>query len=109
MEWFEHMDVTMHVAMMSILACYVAYLALWVWKREKLIGLLSFTVGAIGSVGGLAILGFAAGFFGPIILAPSSNQGPLLGIFFTGPGGAIVGAIIYVLFVAAKAGKQPNK
>jgi hypothetical protein len=38
-------------------------------------------------------LGFAAGFFGPILLEPGANQGPLLGIFFTGPLGVIVGAI----------------
>ena len=38
-------------------------------------------------IGGLVFGGvaFAAGFFGPIILAPGANQGPLLGIFYTGP------------------------
>jgi hypothetical protein len=41
-------------------------------------------------VGGI---GFVAGFVGPILLMPESNQGPLLGIFITGPLGAIVGAI----------------
>jgi hypothetical protein len=38
-------------------------------------------------------LGFVAGFFGPIIFTPKANQGPLLGIFITGPLGVIVGAI----------------
>lgn len=42
--------------------------------------------------------GFALGFFGPMVLAPGANQGPLLGIFITGPlgflGGLLVGAII---------------
>ena len=38
-------------------------------------------------------IGFVAGFFGPLILAPDANQGPLLGIFITGPLGAVVGAI----------------
>jgi hypothetical protein len=37
--------------------------------------------------------GFVAGFFGPMILAPGANQGPLLGIFITGPLGAVAGAI----------------
>lgn len=41
-------------------------------------------------VGGI---GFCAGFFGPMILAPDANQGPLVGIFITGPLGAVVGAI----------------
>ena len=43
--------------------------------------------------GGLLLggIGFVAGFFGPIILTPGANQGPLLGIFITGPLGFILG------------------
>jgi hypothetical protein len=40
------------------------------------------------TVGGLAL---AAGFFGPILLAPEANQGPLLGLFITGPAGLVLG------------------
>jgi len=47
---------------------------------------------AMGAVGG------AAGFFGPIFLNPDANQGPMLGIFITGPGGALAGAILGFLF-----------
>src|SRR3569832_1466092 len=45
--------------------------------------------------GALALggLGFALGFFGPMIFAPEANQGPMLGIFITGPGGAVLGAV----------------
>jgi energy-converting hydrogenase Eha subunit B len=39
-------------------------------------------------------IGFAAGFFGPIILTPDANQGPLLGIFITGPLGFVLGGIV---------------
>jgi hypothetical protein len=46
----------------------------------------------------LGAIGFAAGFFGPIILTPHSNQGPLLGIFFTGPAGVVVGAIAGAIY-----------
>ena len=48
--------------------------------------------GCLGAVilGGV---GFCLGFFGPIIFTPEANQGPLLGIFITGPLGALVGAI----------------
>ncbi|HEU4334619.1 MAG TPA: hypothetical protein VFT32_09015 [Candidatus Eisenbacteria bacterium] len=52
--------------------------------------------GVIGGVvlGGIA---FAAGFIGPIVFAPDANQGPLLGIFITGPfgfaGGSALGAL----------------
>src|SRR5262245_19721435 len=38
-------------------------------------------------------VGFAGGFFGPIIFAPGANQGPLLGIFITGPLGFVFGAV----------------
>jgi hypothetical protein len=41
-------------------------------------------------VGGI---GFALGFFGPIIFMPGANQGPLLGIFITGPLGFVLGAV----------------
>jgi hypothetical protein len=38
-------------------------------------------------------IGFALGFLGPMILDPSSGNGPLLGIFITGPLGLVVGLI----------------
>ena len=41
-------------------------------------------------VGGVS---FVAGFFGPMIFAPGANQGPLLGLFITGPLGAVAGAV----------------
>ena len=42
----------------------------------------------------VGVVGFACGFFGPIALSPEANQGPLLGIFISGPGGALLGAIL---------------
>ena len=36
-------------------------------------------------------VGFCLGFYGPMLLAPQSNQGPLLGIFITGPAGFVLG------------------
>jgi len=41
----------------------------------------------------LGAIGFSAGFFGPLILTPEANQGPLLGIFITGPLGFLLGAV----------------
>ena len=45
--------------------------------------------------GGLILggVGFAAGFIGPIVFDPGANQGPLLGILFTGPIGFVLGAM----------------
>jgi hypothetical protein len=42
----------------------------------------------------IGVISFLAGFAGPIILDPNSAQGPLLGIFFTGPLGALAGAVL---------------
>lgn len=42
--------------------------------------------------------GFAAGFLGPMVLAPEANQGPLLGIFVTGPAGVVIGAIAGLVY-----------
>jgi hypothetical protein len=38
-------------------------------------------------------IGFAGGFFGPMVFNPGGNQGPMLGIFITGPLGVLAGAI----------------
>mgnify|MGYP005854265381 CR=1 FL=1 len=46
-------------------------------------------------VGGL---GFVLGFFGPMLLAPEANQGPMLGLFVTGPAGVVIGAIAGALY-----------
>jgi hypothetical protein len=42
----------------------------------------------------LGLTGFVCGFVGPMAFAPESNQGPMLGIFITGPVGALSGAIL---------------
>ena len=47
-------------------------------------------------------IGFVGGFFGPMILAPSANQGPMLGIFITGPLGFIAGGIGGAVYWAVK-------
>jgi hypothetical protein len=39
-------------------------------------------------------IGFVLGFFGPLVVAPDANQGPLLGIFITGPAGFVVGTLV---------------
>ena len=43
-------------------------------------------------------IGFALGFFGPLIFTPEANQGPLLGIFITGPLGFVAGLVLGALF-----------
>ncbi len=65
--------------------------AVYVWRhtvfhQANLVS--SVVVGAL-TIGGI---GFSAGFFGPLLLTPASNQGPLLGIFLTGPLGFLFGA-----------------
>jgi hypothetical protein len=64
----------------------------YTWKKlhkEKFGTMAAIFTGAI-LIGGIS---FTAGFLGPMLLAPSANQGPLLGIFITGPLGLVVGAI----------------
>jgi len=54
----------------------------------------------------LGAIGFCVGFFGPLIFAPDANQGPLLGIFITGPLGFVLGGVaglVYALWRKRKA------
>lgn len=47
-------------------------------------------------------VGFACGFFGPIALNPEANQGPLLGIFITGPKGVLLGLVLGAVVAVLK-------
>lgn len=46
----------------------------------------------------LGSIGFVGGFFGPMILDPGANQGPLLGLLMTGPGGILLGGLLGALW-----------
>jgi hypothetical protein len=50
----------------------------------------------------LGLVGFVCGFVGPMVFSPDANQGPMLGIFITGPGGALLGAMLGVIVGAAR-------
>ncbi len=62
------------------------------------------------AMGGLlaGTVGFCGGFFGPMILSPGSNQGPLLGLLITGPLGAVLGIIGGAIYWFVKAKRSPN-
>jgi hypothetical protein len=46
---------------------------------------------------GVGGAGFVAGFVGPVEFLPESNQGPLIGIFVSGPVGGIVGLLLWAV------------
>ncbi|HET9604452.1 MAG TPA: hypothetical protein VFO96_09190 [Gemmatimonadales bacterium] len=76
-----------------ILAVVVAYYAArFVWRRTESLDGGPFVTAGIGAAI-VGAIGFIGGFFGPIIFTPDANQGPLLGLFITGPIGVVVGAI----------------
>jgi hypothetical protein len=77
---------------MSVVMSFVAAIAVarYVWLHSTAAGagfVRSTMMGALVT----GAVGFSAGFFGPMIFSPSANQGPLLGIFITGPLGLIFG------------------
>lgn len=112
----------MHPALRLLLACLTAWGSWWLlhiafaffpvlrWPvQQAVVGLCALVLGATvwwavrpqAPVGLFSILrtaakwgviGFALGFFGPMVFAPGANQGPMLG-FFTGPTGFVLGAI----------------
>jgi di/tricarboxylate transporter len=61
---------------------------------------------AWGSV--LALVGFLVGFVGPTTLS-TSPQGPLLGIFMTGPAGAAAGCVLGAVKSARRIKRNENK
>ncbi len=67
-------------------------IGVFLWKKT---GTISNDLSKYIIMGGIIIgsIGFILGFFGPIIFSPSSNQGPLLGIFITGPIGFLIGLV----------------
>ena len=53
--------------------------------------------------------GFAAGVFVPMMLTPEANQGPLLGIFITGPAGVLLGAISGLVYGLVKSRRGEHR
>ena len=51
-------------------------------------------------------IGFLGGFVGPIIFIPEANQGPLLGIFITGPAGFVIGLAFGAILALFKKGRK---
>lgn len=69
-----------------------AITARYVWRRTATVSqnlVSSVVLGALM----IGTISFCAGFFGPLVFAPDANQGPLLGIFITGPLGLVAGAL----------------
>jgi len=42
----------------------------------------------------LGVTGFVIGFFGPMRFQPWANQGPMVGLFVTGPAGVLIGGLL---------------
>lgn len=68
----------------------------WIWTKtgRAETGLVSEALKWAAMAGAI---GFCAGFFGPMLLAPGADQGPLLGLFITGPMGFIAGGSLRLL------------
>ena len=78
------------LAMIGSLAAAI-WAARYTWRRTENFnnsGVLALTFSGALVVG---TIGFLGGFFGPMIFAPGANQGPLLGLFITGPLGFLLG------------------
>ena len=68
------------------------------WRGERPVGF-ALCVGAVT---------FLIGFVGPIIVTPSANQGPLLGIFITGPLGFALGLVWGLVRASRREGSGPD-
>ena len=68
------------------------------WRREHPVGFALF----------LGAITFVVGFVGPIIVTPGANQGPLLGIFITGPLGFALGLVWGLVRASRRQGSGPD-
>jgi hypothetical protein len=86
----------------SLIALACAAAAGWsVWNRLGKVNPGLVTSVMLGAMV-LGAIGFCGGFFGPMIFAPEANQGPLLGLFITGPLGFLLGGIGGLVYWQAK-------
>ena len=74
----------------SLLAAYITYLAVKFILKASMNSSFQYIIKGALLFGAI---GFIIGFFGPLIFQPEANLGPLLGIFYTGPIGFLLGAI----------------
>src|ERR1700720_4776625 len=90
----------------SVLVALLVARYIWMQTGSSRSGFFRFV--ALGSLLTGAIA-FSVGFFGPIFFMPHANQGPLLGIFITGPLGFILGGVggaVYWLIRRDRTGAQ---
>jgi hypothetical protein len=80
--------------------------AVWTWRAMRSGGRGILTIAACWAVVAGA-LAFCAGFFGPMIFAPGANQGPLLGLFVTGPLGFIGGGVAGLIYALCRPARDP--
>jgi len=90
-----------HIVSLLIAVC----VAIFVWKKG---GGINHNLATSILLGGMIVgaIGFVVGFFGPMILYPQSNLGPLFGLFFTGPIGFLIGLIGGGIYWNIKVKKQ---
>ncbi len=93
------------VASLVALAC-AAGAGWFTWRKLEDAPQGLFTSAALGAVV-LGAIGFCGGFFGPMIFAPQANQGPLLGIFITGPLGFVIGGVAGFFYGLVKTRRAP--
>src|SRR5437764_282244 len=83
--------------------------AVWVWRKVGTAAhsILQTTLQWAVIIGAV---GFCGGFFGPIIFTPESNQGPLLGLFITGPLGFVAGGVLgFIYALCFKPRRLPDR
>jgi hypothetical protein len=95
----------MLIAFVGSLAAAI-WAARYMWRRtQDGGGILTMTLGGAMIVG---TIGFVGGFFGPMIWAPDANQGPLLGLFITGPLGFVLGGIAGCFYGIVRRGSHAD-
>ena len=97
MKWLQYFDLSLYAVLVCVALGVLAYFLVRRQRRRGLESLPRYCAYLILAVLATSFLAYTAGFFGPLLLLPGDPL-PFLGIFLTGPLGALVGLIAFLIF-----------
>ena len=97
MRWLQYFDLSLYASLICVGLGVLAYFLVRRPRRRGLESLSSYCTYLVLTVFVTSFLAYAVSFFGPLLLLPGDPL-PFLGIFITGPLGAVAGLVAFLVF-----------